>query len=128
MNQLVSRDTRQSATAPPPDPQEPAFRALRRSREDATIATLREAQGNGGPVESASDPTMPSSLKARSRWREQVDAAGAAWARLTESDLQALEDHDHMLAELIQVRYGVTQWEADRQVMAFIENRLSSAL
>ena len=25
-------------------------------------------------------------------------------------------------------RYGITRWEADRQVMAFIEDHLSSAL
>ena len=127
MNQLVSRNADRT-TAPTPDTQEPAFRKLRRLREDGAMATLLEAQGHGGPVEPDAGPSMPSSLKARGRWRKQVDDAGAAWSRLTENDLQALEDHDHMLAELIQVRYGVTPKEADRQVMAFIEDHVSSGL
>jgi hypothetical protein len=126
MNQLESGSTQTSA-APQKD-QEPAFRTLRRAWEDGTIASLREAQGYGGPVEPASDPSMPDSLKARGRWRAQVDDAAAAWSLLTENDLQALEDHERTLSELIQTRYRITQWEADRQVMAFIEDHLSSSL
>jgi hypothetical protein len=128
MNQLESQDIRTSATAPHPSVQEPEFRTLRRAWEDGTIASLREAHGHGGPIEAASDPTMPSSLKARGRWRAQVDDAAAAWSLLTENDLQAFEDHERTLSELIQGRYGVTAWEADRQVMAFIEDHLSSSI
>jgi len=91
-------------------------------------ATLREAQGHGGPLQPDADSAMPSSLKAKSRWRKQVDDAGAQWNQLTEGDLQELEDHEHTLAELIQARYRITQWEADRQVMAFIEDHISSSL
>ncbi len=71
---------------------------------------------------------MPDSLKARGRWRAQVDDAAVVWTLLTENDLQALEDRERTLSELIQGRYGLTRWEADRQVMAFIEDHLSSAL
>ncbi len=126
MSQLESRNTQTSTTQP--NGQEPEFRTLRRAGEDGTIASLREAQGQGGPVEAASDASMPDSLKARGRWRAQVDDAAAAWSLLTENDLQALEDHERTLSELIQARYRITQWEADRQVMAFIEDHLSSAL
>jgi hypothetical protein len=91
-------------------------------------ATLREAHGHGGPLPPEADSAMPSSLKAKSRWRKQVDDAGAMWSQLTESDLQELEDHEHTLSELIQARYHITQWEADRLVMAFIEDHLSSSL
>jgi len=126
MNQLESRNTQASDTRL--NEQEPAFRTLRRAWEDGTIASLREAQGCGGPVEPTSDPSMPNSLKAKGRWRAQVDDAAAAWSLLTENDLQALEDHERTLAELIQARYHITQWEADRQVMAFIEDHLSSSL
>jgi hypothetical protein len=126
MNQLESSSAQTSPSAP--NEQEPAFRMLRRAWEDGTIASIREAQGWGGPVEPAADPTMPDSLKAKGRWRAQVDDAAAAWSLLTENDLQALEDHELTLSELIQARYHITQWEADRQVMAFIEDHLSSAL
>ena len=128
MQHFDSRSTRTNATTPPPEQQEPAFRTLRRAWEDGTIASLREAQGYGGPVEPTSDPSMPDTLKAKGRWRAQVDDAAAAWSLLTENDLQALEDHERTLAELIQARYRITQWEADRQVMAFIEDHLSSSL
>ena len=128
MNQPVSRSTRTRAIAPPQDPQEPAFRTIRRAREDGATATLLEARGHGGPLEPATDPTMPSSLRAKGRWRERVDDAGRAWARLTESDLHGLEGHENTLAALIQARYGITRWEADRQVMAFVEDHVSSAL
>ena len=128
MNQLVSRSTQNRATAPFPDQQEPVSRTLRRSREDGVTATLREAQGHGGPVEPDSSQARPSSLKAKGRWRKQVDDAGAMWNELTEGDLQELEDHEHTLSELIQARYHITQWEADRQVMAFIEDHMSSSL
>jgi len=128
MNQLESRNSQTSAAAPHPNGQEPEFRTLRRAWEDGTIASLREAQGQGGPVEAAADASMPDSLKAKGRWRAQVDDAAAAWTLLTENDLQALEDHERTLSELIQARYGITRWEADRQVMAFIEDHLSSAL
>jgi hypothetical protein len=128
MNQLESRNTQTGATAPRPNEQEPAFRTLRRAWEDGTIASLREAQSQSGPVEPGPDPSMPDTLKAKGRWRAQVDDAAAAWSLLTENDLQALEDHDRTLSELIQARYGITRWEADRQVMAFIEDHLSSAL
>lgn len=126
MNQLESGNTQTSAT--PSNGQEPAFRTLRRASQDGAIASLREAQGYGGPVEPMSDPSMPDSLKARGRWRAQVDDAAAAWTLLTENDLQSFEDHKRTLSELIQARYRITQREADRQVMHFIEDHLSSAL
>jgi len=126
MNQLESRDSEASDTSS--SGQEPALRTLRRAWEDGTIASLREAHGRGGPVEPASDPTMPDSLKARGRWRAQVDDAADAWRLLTENDLQALEDHERTLSELIQARYRITQWEADRQVMVFVEDHISSSL
>lgn len=128
MNQLESRNTQTNAAAPQSNGQEPEFRTLRRAWQDGTIASLREARGQGGPVEAASDASMPDSLRAKGRWRAQVDDAAAAWRLLTESDLQALEDHERTLSELIQARYGITPWEADRQVMAFIEDHVSSAL
>jgi hypothetical protein len=89
---------------------------------------LREARGRGGPLEPQADMAMPSSLKAKRRWRKQVDDAGALWNRLTESDLQELEDHEHTLSELIQSRYQITPREADRQVMDFIEDHMSSSM
>ena len=128
MNQLASGNTHTSTTAPHQNEQEPAFRTLRRAWEDGTIASIREAQGRGGPVEPPSDPSMPDSLKAKGRWRAQVDDAAAVWSLLTENDLQAFEDHESTLSELIQRRYGVTRWEADRQVMAFIEDHLSASM
>lgn len=128
MNQVELRDTQTSATAPHPNGQEPEFRMLRRAWEDGTIASLREALGQGGPVEAASNPTMPDTLKARGRWRARVDDAAATWSLLTENDLQALEDHERTLSELIQDRYGVGRLEADRQVMAFIEDHMSASM
>ena len=128
MNQDAYGNTQTTSAGSYVGEQEPEFRALRRAWEDGTIASLREAQGQGGPVEPAHDPSMPDSLKARGRWRAQVDDAAVVWSLLTENDLQALEDRERTLSELIQGRYGVTRWEADRQVMAFIQDHLSSAL
>jgi len=128
MNQATARQNTVSAPSPRPEGQEPVFRNLRRSREDGAIANLREAQGRGGPLDDGSDFVAASSLRAKRRWREQVDDAGAAWSRLSESDLQQLEDHQRTLAELIQERYGVSAHEAERQVMAFIEDHVSSSL
>lgn len=126
MNQLESRNSQTGDTSS--NEQEPAFRMLRRAWEDGTIAALREAQGYGGPVEPPFDPGMPDSLRAKGRWRAQVDDAAATWSLLTENDLQAFEDHERTLSELIQARYHVTEEEADLQVMVFIEDHLSSSL
>ena len=128
MNQLVTTPNRSSARAHQSDGQEPVFRTLRRSMEDGMTANLREAHGRGGPVDELIDPAMPSSLKAKRRWRQQVDNAGAEWARLTEGDLHKLEDHEQTLSELIQLRYGLSEPVADLQVLAFIEDHLSSSL
>ncbi|MEO8499416.1 MAG: hypothetical protein ABI565_00775 [Vicinamibacteria bacterium] len=128
MNQLFTTSTKRRDSALQSDGQEPVFRTLRRSREDGMAASLREAQGRGGPVDELIDPTMPSSLKAKSRWRTQVDDAGAEWSRLTESDLHQLETHGQTLSELIQLRYGLSEPVADLQVLAFIEDHLSSSL
>ncbi len=128
MNQLVSRSTQLGAMALSSDQQEPQSRTLRRSREDGLTASLREARDHGGPLVPEANIAMSSSLKAKSRWRKQVDDAGALWNQLTEGDLQELEDHEHTLSELIQSRYRITQWEADRQVMAFIEDHMSSSM
>lgn len=114
-------------TSSPPSQQEPVVRRLRRSYEDGQAATLREARGRGGPLEIPSRP-LPSPLLAKRKWRRRVDDAGARWSLLTEDDLQKLEDHERTLAELIQERYGLHRTEADRQVMHFIEDHLSSTL
>lgn len=115
------------ATVQSQDSQEPAFRRLRRSVEDGHIATLREAQGRGGPLDPMPS-AMPSTLNAKSRWRRQVDDAGAVWTHLTEGDLQRLEDREQTLSEILRERYDISAEEADRQVMNFIEDHLSSAL
>ena len=128
MNQTAAAQNRMTARSSEYDGQEPMSRSLRRSREDGALANLREAQGRGGPVDDGSDFAVASSLRAKGRWRKQVDDAGAAWSRLSESDLQQLEDHERTLAELIQERYGVSPREADRQVMTFLEDHVSSAL
>ena len=128
MNQATARQDTMSARSPRPEGQEPVFRSLRRSREDGAIANLREARGRGGPLNDESDFAVASSLRAKRRWRKQVDDAGAAWSRLSERDLQQFEDHRRTLAELIQERYAVSAQEADRQVMTFIEDHVSSAL
>jgi hypothetical protein len=127
MNQATAGITRSRTGDSRPDHQEPLARERRRSQEDGQTANLLEAQGRGGPLDLEPDP-RPSPLRAKSKWRKQVDDAGALWRKLTEGDLQQFEDHERTLAELIQDRYGVRPQEADRQVMHFIEDHQSSSL
>lgn len=63
---------------------------------------------------------LPGSVdEAKGLWKQQVGAAKIAWGKITEDEWLKLEGHEQKLAGLIQERYALTLYEAERQVRSF---------
>ncbi|MHC5352219.1 CsbD family protein [Metapseudomonas furukawaii] len=57
----------------------------------------------------------------KGKWRELVGTARVIWDELTIAELIGSEGDAQKLASLIQERYGMTQEEAEKQVLSFFE-------
>ena len=72
--------------------------------------------------------SLPTSIdEAKGMWKQQVGAAKITWGKITEDEWLKLEGHKQKLAGLVQERYALTRYEAERQVRFFFD-RLKHAL
>ena len=63
---------------------------------------------------------MPASIdEAKGLWKQQVGAAKITWGKITEDEWLKLEGHEQKIAGLVQERYTLTRYEAERQVRNF---------
>jgi len=69
--------------------------------------------------------TAPSSVweKIKGSWTDTKGVVKEQWGKLTDDDLLEIEGRRDQLVGKIQVRYGVTREEAERQVRAWEQRR-----
>lgn len=72
--------------------------------------------------------SLPTSIdEAKGLWKQQIGAAKITWGKITEDEWLKLEGHEQKLAGLVQERYALTRYEAERQVRNFFD-RIKRAL
>lgn len=59
------------------------------------------------------------------KWKPLVGAAKATWDKLTMDELFKSEGNEQKLAMLVQQRYAIRAYEADRQVRNFLARHKS---
>ena len=51
-----------------------------------------------------------------SRWKDLEDSAKETWSKLTDTDLEEISGKREQLINRVQILYGITRREADKQV------------